>query len=97
MLQAHASYRGAAGTAMSGQSAPAFMIMHACLESSLYAFYLHRNPDKFEVWARRHEDEEAKRRVNNEFTVRGLKSCLEEADPNTADVVEGLYDDRPVL
>jgi hypothetical protein len=49
MLQAHASYRAAVELAMTCQSAPAFMTMRGCIESSLYGFYFHRNPNTFEV------------------------------------------------
>jgi hypothetical protein len=45
MLQAHAAYRAAAELAMTCQSAPAFMAMRGCVESSLYGLYFHRNPN----------------------------------------------------
>lgn len=92
VLQAHASYRAAAGLAMSCQSSPAFMVMRGCLESSLYGLYFNRHPETFDVWLRRHDDEEARRRVKNEFTVRRLKDCLEQADPATSTVVAQLYE-----
>jgi hypothetical protein len=92
MLQAHASYRAAAELAMTCQSAPAFMAMRGCVESSLYGFYFHRNPNTFEMWARRHNDDAARQAVRAEFTIRRLKDCLTAVDPATANVVADLYD-----
>ena len=92
ILQAHASYRAAAGLAMSCQSPQAFMVMRGCLESSLYGLYFHRNPDTFDVWLRRHDDDAARRDVKNEFKVSRLKACLEEIDPSTNSVLAQLYE-----
>lgn len=92
VLQAHAAFRAAAGLAMSGQSSPAFMVMRGCLESSLYGLYFNRHFETFEVWAHRHDDEEARRRVKNEFTIRRLRDCLGAIDPETNDVVGQLYE-----
>lgn len=52
MLQAHASYRAAAELAMTCQSAPAFMAMRGCVETSLYGLYFHRNPNTFVKYGR---------------------------------------------
>ena len=92
MLQAHASYRAAAELAMTCQSAPAFMAMRGCVESSLYGFYFHRNPNTFEMWVRRHDDDAARQAVRAEFTIRRLKDCLTAVDPATANSVADLYD-----
>jgi hypothetical protein len=92
LLQAHASFRAAAGLAMSGQSPQAFMAMRGCLESSLYGFYFSRNPESFQVWLRRHEHDDARRSVKNEFTIRNLKDCLGQVDPDTNAVVAQLYE-----
>jgi len=92
MLQAHASYRAAAELAMTCQSAPAFMAMRGCVESSLYGLYFHRNPNTFEVWARRHDSDAARQAVRAEFTIRRLKDCLAAVDAATANAVADLYD-----
>jgi hypothetical protein len=77
---------------MSGQSSPAFMVMRGCLESSLYGLYFNRQPETFDIWLRRHDDEEHRRRVKTEFTVRRLKDCLERIDPATSAVAARLYE-----
>ncbi len=96
MLQAHASYRAAASLAMSCQSAPAFTVMRACLESSLYGHYFsqHAAAAAFKRWLSRHDDEESKRRVRNEFTTGNLRKCLAEIDPTTEAVAGKLYELR---
>jgi hypothetical protein len=92
VLQAHAAYRAAAGLAMSCQSSPAFMVMRGCLESSLYGLYFNRRFETFEMWTKRHDDDEARRRVKNEFKISRLKECLGEIDPQTNEVVGRLYE-----
>jgi hypothetical protein len=92
MVRAHASYRAAAELATTCQSAPAFMAMRGCVESSLYGLYFHRNPITFEVWARRHDNDAARQAVRTEFTIRRLRDCLAAVDPATADSVGDLYD-----
>lgn len=92
VLQAHASYRAAAGLAISCQPSPAFMVMRGCLESSLYGLYFHRNPATFEAWTRRHESDQAKQRVKDEFTTRRLKDCLAQVDASTEEAVARLYE-----
>ena len=92
MLQAHASYRAAAELAMTCQSAPAFMAMRGCVESSLYGLYFHRNPNTFEVWARRHDNDAARQAVRAEFTIRRLKDCLAAVDAATTNAVADLYE-----
>jgi hypothetical protein len=73
MLQAHASFRSAAWLAMSCQSAPAFMALRGCLESSLYGLYLDRNPDTLDTWLSRHDGQQARARVRAEFTINHLE------------------------
>jgi hypothetical protein len=92
LLQAHASYRGAAGLAMSGQSPQAFMVMRGCLENALYALYVHKDPGAFDRWMCRHDSDEAKKGIRKEFTIGRAMECLEKADPRNAGIVSQLYD-----
>jgi hypothetical protein len=63
LLKAHASFLSAATLAMAGGAPEAFMVMRGCIESALYGLYVNRNADSFEIWLRRHDDDDAKRRT----------------------------------
>jgi hypothetical protein len=68
------------------------MTMRGCIESSLYGFYFDRNPNTFEMWTRRRDDDAARQAVRVEFTIRRLKDYLAAVDPATANSISALYD-----
>jgi len=70
-LKAHSSYLGSVRLSTSGQLPEAYMVLRGCLENSLYGFYFHRKPESGKTWLRRHEDEESRRRVRDEFKAGG--------------------------
>jgi hypothetical protein len=92
LLRAHGAYRGACRFALSGQSAEAYPVLRACLEDSLYAFFLRTYPTKAETWLRRSDDAASKRKVKDEFKVTPMLALLEEADAATGRAVRTLYD-----
>lgn len=55
LLRTHASFLGATRLMMSGQLAEAYMVMRACIETSLYAHHLHPSDEK--IWIERDTDE----------------------------------------
>jgi hypothetical protein len=58
----------------------------------VYGFYLARNPASQKIWLRRHDTEESKKLVRNEFTIRKLFDAVKACDKNEAKVVEQLYE-----
>lgn len=92
LLQSHSAFRAASQLAMSGQTAEVYAVLRLCLENGLYGFYLAKNPASHEIWLRRHDSEECKKRVRNEFTIRRLLDAVEECDKSEATIAEQLYE-----
>jgi hypothetical protein len=92
LLLAHASYRAAAGLALSTQSAPAFALMRQCLENSLYGLYISQHPDSFETWLKRNDDAATKQKMKDEFKIGALKEILESIDRSTHSVWSQMYE-----
>jgi hypothetical protein len=95
LIRAHSSFRGAIRLCASGQIAEAYMVLRGTLESALYGLYVAGNTARQEVWLRRHEDEVAKRRVRNEFTIQNVMRHLAGIDGRTHDIAQSLYE-RPI-
>jgi len=92
LLRAHSAFLAAAHLAMAGQAAETYASLRLCLENGLYGLYLARNPDSRETWLRRHDSEQAKRRVRDEFTIRNLFDTLRGVDKREAEVTGELYE-----
>jgi len=73
---------------MAGQAAETHALLRLCLENGVYGFYLARNPASQKIWLRRHDTEESKKLVRNEFTIRKLSDAVKACDKNEAKVVE---------
>jgi hypothetical protein len=54
--------------------------------------YLARNPASREVWLRRHDDDESKRRVGQEFRISALLQHAATIDPAEGAVAQTLYE-----
>jgi hypothetical protein len=88
----HAAYRGAAGLAMSTQSALAFAVMRQCLENCLYGLYVNQHPQSFETWIKRIESDAARQKMRAEFTIKNLRDTLQTLDSDTCQVWSRLYE-----
>ncbi len=66
LLRSHSAFRAACSLSMSGQVTEAFPVLRACLEYSLYALHINRQPDLGEVWLRRHDNHMARSAVRRE-------------------------------
>src|SRR4051812_13780763 len=62
-LKSHSCYRAAVGLAMAGQSPEAFMVMRGALESALYGLYIHKNEAALEIWMKRNDGPEEKKKM----------------------------------
>ncbi len=91
-IRAHASFRGAVGLAMACQLPEAYMVMRGCLENSLYAFYLHRNPELSEIWLRRTDSAEARQRVKDKFKIGVMLDLVEKEDARIGSNLRVLYE-----
>ncbi len=92
LIRTHSSFRGAVSLCLSGEVPEAYMVLRGCIESALYGLYVSDNLKRQEIWLRRHEDDESRGRVKNEFTIRKVLNHLKKIDEKTHKIVGSLYD-----
>lgn len=92
LLRAHSAYRGACRMSLSGQVAEAFVLLRSCIEYSLYALHINRNPEAGDKWIKRHENEEALKIAKNEFQYFKVSKTLEAVDPSISKTSRQLYE-----
>jgi hypothetical protein len=69
LFRSHSAYLAGVKLALSGQIPEAYMVLRGTLECALYGLYVARKASVREIWLRRDEDEEAKKKVRQEFKV----------------------------
>lgn len=87
-MNAHASFLGASRLALSGQSAPTYMVMRGALESALYALIASHTDGYSKIWVNRSKDIAACRRV---FTAKNAFTILER-DPHLCAAAKQAYE-----
>lgn len=80
MLKTHCSFLGAVNLVTSGQISEAYMILRGCLESSLYAYFIFKDPSKKETWLTRHDNENTRKQMRKEFSYKNIFPILEAED-----------------
>ena len=90
--KSHAILRAAGQLAMGGQFSEVFVLLRACLESAQCAHFLHVHKDLQELWMRRHESEEIRKKVRRKFQSGRLRVELERASQVVHDRVSELYE-----
>jgi hypothetical protein len=91
-LKSHSCYRAASGLAMAGQSPEAFMVMRGALESALYGLYIHKNEGALEIWLKRNDGPEEKKKMKFKFTIANMWKYVKTADEQILDVAQAAYD-----
>ncbi|MCK6376844.1 MAG: hypothetical protein L6Q69_22480 [Zoogloea sp.] len=93
IVNAHASFRAASFLALSGQLLAVFMTLRGALESALYANAIAADPQLGPVWFRRDQDEHARQRCREAFTIRKMFDSLAAVQGRPfADAVRDGYD-----
>jgi hypothetical protein len=96
VFQAHSAFRGALHLLLGGQVAEAYPCLRLSLENALYGFYFFKNPKSLQIWMRRHESDEAKKKVRKEFQISGgpnsLLATLKTSDKKLGHAFEILYE-----
>jgi len=92
LLRSHSHYLVGISCAMSGQLPESYAALRVALEQALYGFYISKNPETQEIWLRRHDSEESKKKVRSEFQIRKIMDALHSTDNREADVAEMLYE-----
>jgi dsDNA-binding SOS-regulon protein len=70
----------------------AYALLRLVLENTLYGYYFSKKPASREIWLNRHESEELKRKVREEFKIRNLLNVLKDSDPDLGKAIEILYE-----
>jgi hypothetical protein len=89
--RAHSAYLGAVRLTVSTQVLDAYPLMRSGLEYGLYAVYFKENPKLGEVWQKRHESKDARKKVRNELKIGKLIAHLKNKDRRLKATVEMLY------
>ena len=92
ITRAHSSYRVGVELAMGGQPAESFMVFRSCLENALYGLYVNQNEKSFEIWIRRHDDNESLKRARTEFANKKLLDFLKSWNEAQYNVFRQLYE-----
>jgi len=92
LSRAASCYLAAVRLACSGQMTETWMVLRACLENSLYAFYVSRKPELAEVWMNRHDSTTSKNVCKGHFTIGNMWKALEKESKRTAKEAKKLYE-----
>lgn len=79
--------------ALSGQLSETYVLMRACLENALYAFYINESPDYAKVWSNRHKSEDSKKACRDLFSVGKIFRCLEQKSKIIKDNISKSYEE----
>ena len=68
------------------------MVLRGALEMGLYALHASTSDERAQIWMKREDNEETKRRCKNEFTPRTIFPELRARSPEVARVAGELYE-----
>ncbi len=92
LLRSHSNLLGACILAWSGQVPESYALFRSMLENALYGLYISKTPGSWETWLRRHDTEQSKKQVRNEFQIVKLLQFAKSIDPAEGLVAETLYE-----
>jgi len=92
IIRAHSNYLASCQLSWGGQIPESYALLRSCLENALYGLYLARNPDSRETWLRRHDSDEHKQKVRNEFKIGTMLALAKETNKQEGEVAQELYD-----
>ena len=102
-IPVRSAFLAACRLALSGQLVEAHAVLRVGIEEAWYALHIAtpivpnggQNASampRWEIWMRRTDDEAAKRRCKNEFTIRNVRTTHERIDPATAARLHAVYE-----
>lgn len=92
IMRAHSNFLSACRMSWSGQIPECYALLRSCLENALYGLYLAYNPESQETWLRRHDSDEHKRNVRNEFKIKTMLDLAKELAKEDGHAAEQLYE-----
>jgi hypothetical protein len=90
--RAHSAYLGATRLTVSTQALDAYPLMRSALEYGLYAVYFKDDPELGDLWQKRHESEENRKKVRRAVTIGKFIAYLQNKDRRLKNMVEKLYE-----
>lgn len=90
--RANGCFFGAVRLSSSGQITETWAILRACLENSLYAFYIAGNPERAKIWAERHNSEEHKKKCKKVFVIGNMWKALKAKSRSIEKEARDCYD-----
>lgn len=91
VTRAASCYFAAVRLSCAGQMTETWVMLRACLENSLYAFYVARNPKLAEIWMKRHDSEASKNSCKQKFRIGNMWADLEKESRRIAKEAKALY------
>ena len=95
LVRSHSSFLAGIRLAMSGQVPESFPVLRSLVESTLYALHIAKDPrgtERSEIWLRRNEDGQAKRRCQPEFKVTKVRQTHQALDAAAAKEFHEMYE-----
>ena len=95
MVRSHSSFLAGIRLVMSGQVPESFPVLRSVVESAWYALHMAKDPGgtkRYEIWQLRDENDEAKKRCRNEFTVARVRQTHEEQEAAGARELHKVYE-----
>ncbi len=91
-VRAFSCFLGAVRLSCSGQLAETWVLLRACIENSLYAFYIFGSSGRATIWVDRHKNETGKKQCRDTFKVGSIWAELKTRSTATAKEAKQLYD-----
>ncbi len=76
LISAHTAFRAASNIIMSGMPTQSYPLIRNVLEHAGYAAMIARDPALGEVWLRRHDSPETKKKQRNMFSTTAMKAAV---------------------
>ena len=91
-LRTHSNFLGACSIVWSCQTPEGYVLLRSALENALYGLYLAKNPASRSRWLNRHDSDQSKKEVREEFKINKLLNLVTDLDANDGARVRHLYD-----
>lgn len=92
-VRAYGCFFGAVRLSCSCQIPETQVLLRACIENSLYAFYIADNPEHVTVWKERHKSEANKKKCKKVFTIGNIWKSLEVKSKSITKEARKCYED----
>lgn len=91
-FRSHSAFCASSFLACGGMSGEVFAINRLCLEYAGYALLMNNDSSLKDVFFKRHESEEYKRKSSRSFSVANIYSAIKTFDEKLADLYKNLYE-----